>query len=474
MAGGPIPTGGGAAGGGSGDIEGVTAGAGLTGGGASGAVTLDVGAGTGIIVNANDVAIDPTVVGLAATQTIAGAGLTGGGTHASDRTINVIANADGSIVVNANDIQVGVINATQHGVLAGGTTHADVIAAGASGFMTGADKTKLNGIGTGATVATVTAAAAATISMAGTAADPTVAVNLAGAFAWTTAHSWTLSDAATTSVSTTATYNHQTGGAAGIGYGHRMLWQGEDASGNADDMAAVDVKWSDATSASEDTTYDILLRTAGGALASAMTLTSIGNVTVTGSFLAGGFGIFKGTGGSATLQTTSAGTAGLAPFGTENFGARSVTTSGVLPQIYCTPNNCTGTTAGGEAPMMKVSPYTRTWANGALALQRFNYWGAPTYAFASSSATNDVTDVYNGFFDDPVAGANVDSTVNAWSFGTQGAVNFGKFIQLTEQTAPVAGATNTLRLYAEDTGGGKTRLVVLFPTGAAQVLATEA
>lgn len=33
----------------------------------------------------------------------------------------------------------------------GGTAHADVIAGGASGFMTGADKTKLNGIATGAT-----------------------------------------------------------------------------------------------------------------------------------------------------------------------------------------------------------------------------------------------------------------------------------------------------------------------------------
>lgn len=71
----------------------------------------------------------------------AGAGLTKTGV-----TIDVVANADGSIVVAANDVKVGVINATQHGTLAGGTTHADAVAAGASGFMTGADKTKLDAI----------------------------------------------------------------------------------------------------------------------------------------------------------------------------------------------------------------------------------------------------------------------------------------------------------------------------------------
>jgi hypothetical protein len=65
--------------------------------------------------------------------------------------LDVAANADGSLVVNTNDIQIGIIATdAQHGVRGGGTQHADAIAAGAAGFMTGSDKTKLDGITAGA------------------------------------------------------------------------------------------------------------------------------------------------------------------------------------------------------------------------------------------------------------------------------------------------------------------------------------
>jgi microcystin-dependent protein len=86
-------------------------------------------------------------------QVIAGAGLTGGGALSADVTLNVVANADGSIVVAADSIQVGVLATdAQHGTRGGGTLHAVVVAAGAAGFMSGADKTKLDGIATGAQV----------------------------------------------------------------------------------------------------------------------------------------------------------------------------------------------------------------------------------------------------------------------------------------------------------------------------------
>jgi hypothetical protein len=58
-----------------GDIEGVTAGNGLTGGGTSGTVTLNVGAGTGVTVNADDIAIGQDVA-TSASPTFAGATFT--------------------------------------------------------------------------------------------------------------------------------------------------------------------------------------------------------------------------------------------------------------------------------------------------------------------------------------------------------------------------------------------------------------
>jgi hypothetical protein len=80
----------------------------------------------------------------------AGSGLTGGGDLSADRTFNVAANADGSITVNADDVQVGVLASdTQHGTRGGGTQHAAVTTS-VAGFMSATDKTKLDGIEAGA------------------------------------------------------------------------------------------------------------------------------------------------------------------------------------------------------------------------------------------------------------------------------------------------------------------------------------
>ncbi len=91
----------------SGDIRSITAGAGLTGDATTGDVTLAVGAGTGITVNANDVALDTTNSRNVAHDTIvltAGAGLTGGGDITTSRTFTV--GAGTGITVNADDIEL--------------------------------------------------------------------------------------------------------------------------------------------------------------------------------------------------------------------------------------------------------------------------------------------------------------------------------------------------------------------------------
>lgn len=49
----------------------------------------------------------------------------------------------------------------------------------------------------------------------------------------------------------------------------------------------------------------------------------------------------------------------------------------------------------------------------------------------------------------------------------------GGALELLEQTAPSAPSSNAVRFYAEDNGSGKTRLMAIFPSGAAQQVAIE-
>lgn len=81
---------------------------------------------------------------------IAGAGLTGGGDFSADRTINVGAHPDGSILVNPDTVQVGVLATdAQHGTRGGGTQHA-LATTSMAGFLSAADKLKLDGLSSSA------------------------------------------------------------------------------------------------------------------------------------------------------------------------------------------------------------------------------------------------------------------------------------------------------------------------------------
>ena len=149
--------------------DGTTAGGVLVGGGVGdgdkGDITVS-GAGTVWTVDAGAITLSK-MANLAA-STILGNN-TGGAaapialTSAQVKTLLAIAASDVSGLAtiatsgSATDLGSGTLpaarfNDTAHGNRAGGSLHADVIAAGASGFMSGADKTKLDGIASGATV----------------------------------------------------------------------------------------------------------------------------------------------------------------------------------------------------------------------------------------------------------------------------------------------------------------------------------
>ena len=81
------------------------------------------------------------------TSVTAGAGMTSSGT-ATDPVLNVIANADGSIIVAADDVKVGVLATdAQHGNRGNGSLHT-VADASNAGFMAAADFAKLGNIST--------------------------------------------------------------------------------------------------------------------------------------------------------------------------------------------------------------------------------------------------------------------------------------------------------------------------------------
>lgn len=121
---------------------------------------------------------------------IAGAGLTGGGTSATV-TLDVVA-GDGSITVGANSITVGVISDAQHGARGGGTQHAAVAntAAGFAPAITAGDRVLASNAGGTAsawsqiTNAMVASAAAIAVSKLAAGTNGHVLTTVAGVPTW--------------------------------------------------------------------------------------------------------------------------------------------------------------------------------------------------------------------------------------------------------------------------------------------------
>lgn len=97
--------------------------------------------------------------------------------------------------------------------------------------------------------------------------------------------------------------------------------------------------------------------------------------------------------------------------------------------------------------------------------------------FASSVGLSGVSGAFYGWASGSSADGTVDTRLYRQAAGIIGlrgnGASAGAAAELIEMTAPAAGGANTVRIYAEDNGSGKTRLMAIFPTGAAQQIAIE-
>ena len=166
----------------------------------------------------------------------------------------------------------------------------------------------------------------------------------------------------------------------------------------------------DSTSAASSITGGLVVATAfgttatsvgiGGGNVNAGGLITGGTITSTGLFTASSTSTFTGATTHNNAVTINGATATTALTITN-----TARTSGVLPYIKYTIPTDTAQTASTESPGIVGVTGTRTWATtGTVALQREIYFPGPTYASASASQT--FTDVFNTYWDKPIQGTN--------------------------------------------------------------------
>lgn len=175
--------------------------------------------------------------------------------------------------------------------------------------------------------------------------------------------------------------------------------------------------------------------------------TGTSNTAGAARYFDGSQGTGTGAGGSIIFRTAAAGSSGSS----QNALATTATfdSTGLFAIDGTTGNS-------GISCRYATQPRTEFGSSGAFFVaQAFIAW-------ASSS-------VHHGSGRDTYLGRAAAGLIGLW-----GATNktTGAGLHLPEMTAP-AGYADAARIYAEDNGSGKTRLMVIFPSGAAQQIAIE-
>jgi len=123
--------------------------------------------------------------------------------------------------------------------------------------------------------------------------------------------------------------------------------------------------------------------------------------------------------------------------------------------------------AATAAPVAQTIRATGAFTNSNQAGANFTIAGSNSTGSAAGGSIIFQTSPAGG------AGSSQNALVTVLTLDSTKQANFAGHMQMTEITAPAAGAANTVRIYAEDNGAGKTRLMAIFASGAAQQVAIE-
>lgn len=248
--------------------------------------------------------------------------------------------------------------------------------------------------------------------------------------------------ATTNAVQTLSTLEALCSGTAAIGFGAEEVVNGQNASGSQVTMGTQAWSWLNATAASEAALLTTKIRKAGSTASVAKLSETYARYALNGGSFADSSAFEVVTGGAGAdgrgrfQNTASATGVGGVIAANDSGGALTALLDG------------TSTTRSGVAGGSFFVGISSGAHFGALT-NTDSHWITGT---ADSTADRVASAVYN--------------SGNRY-------LRIGYFVEYTEMSAPAAGAANTARVFAVDSGGGKTVLKVQFATGAAQTIATE-
>jgi len=180
--------------------------------------------------------------------------------------------------------------------------------------------------------------------------------------------------------------------------------------------------------------------------------------------------IINNVSGRQTLQLGQGGGSGWGTIGGSDYNDNLSRLDLCANQIFLS-----GTGYTKQFTLLRLSDATSTATQADSDQLRFqnSFWTGSSKEAADGWAVLSVADTTANYKSKLSFRSVRDAEAERMAITSDGYVLIGGALQLTGMTAPAAPATNDVRLYAEDDGAGKTRLMALFATGAAVQIAIE-